>query len=672
MNALTTHIEENLDGASITFDGKVLVANTGAVTRSWRWTGFGFLTTSIETSSGKRWSLAEDTRNADWLLPVVENENPDAELLHAEALVSDDEGFTSQHVAFVAEMNYADAKLALRFSVWVYPYAPGIRVQLHLKALEGYAWDGGMDKRETSDESLRIRRLSQGCQRQDILPVPLAGTSRRMIGYFADTQNRNDPWLDILLEAEEQRELSYPCTCDWANAFCVEDDEWGVAMVKESHKCVNQRGVDTGLFSCIPGRGLASHGWGIVPGAIDEQWRPAWASWCLIYKAEERPRLQAFKTFDRLRYPMCERDIYIQANTWGSSQGSKEHRDAASEANVLRELDSCADLGIDVLQIDDGWQGDSYDQWKPIPPRYPNGWATVRDRAKEVGVKLGLWMAAMPPTLEDMERNIQDGEFVSLKLDFATLNTRQMIDDLMEKVRALVLGCGHKLRVNWDLTEVCKRYGYFFAREFGCIYLENRKPVVPFSVTYRPATVLRDLWQVSRYCNLLKFQGSIQNIDRVNPELSDAAAYSHAYCVAITLMSTPLFFCETHFYDQSARDEIRPVLAAYKKVRDDICRGLVHPVGNKPDGGSWTGFECELPAEQRGFFTLFREPGNTENTHRYCLPHLAGHSLQLENLLTGESWAAPVDEDGGMTITIENAGEFSFLIYSIESTRSTL
>ncbi len=33
------------------------------------------------------------------------------------------------------------------------------------------------------------------------------------------------------------------------------------------------------------------------------------------------------------------------------------------------------------------------------------------------------------------------------------------------------------LTLNWDLTEVAKRYGYFFAREFGCIYLENRKPV---------------------------------------------------------------------------------------------------------------------------------------------------------------------------------------------------
>jgi hypothetical protein len=356
--------------------------------------------------------------------------------------------------------------------------------------------------------------------------------------------------------------------------------------------------------------------------------------------------------------------MYIQANTWGSSQGGRQHRDAAGEENVLREIASCADLGIDVLQIDEGWQGDQYKEWNPIPPRYPDGWGKVGDAAAKAGVSLGLWMAAIPPTLEDMERNIREGGFVSLKLDFASLNTRQKIDDLMDKVRALVLGRKHQLRINWDLTEVEARYGYFFAREFGCIYLENRKPAIPVTVVYRPGTVLRDLWQISRYCNLLKFQGSIQNIDMVNKLFSDAGAYNHAYCAAIPLMSTPLFFCETHLYSDQARDEIRPVLAAYKKVRADIYRGIVHPIGDKPDGASWTGFECELADENRGFFTLFREPGNPGPAFGYSLPHLAGCTLRLKNLLNGDCWTAGVDENGMLPVNIEKPGDFRFLVYN--------
>jgi hypothetical protein len=272
-------------------------------------------------------------------------------------------------------------------------------------------------------------------------------------------------------------------------------------------------------------------------------------------------------------------------------------------------------------------------------------------------------MAAIPPSLADMVRNIEQGGFVSLKLDFAVLNTRRKIDDLMDKVRALVLGRQHHLRINWDLTEVDARYGYFFAREFGCIYLENRKPVIPVTVVYRPGTVLRDLWQISRYCNLLKFQGSIQNIDMVNKRFSDAGAYNHAYCTAIALMSTPLFFCETQLYSDSARDEIRPLLAAYKKVREDIYRGLVHPIGDKPDGASWTGFECELVDEKRGFLTLFREPGNSDRSYAYRLPHLAGLTLQLEDLLCGDTWSASVNASGWISFTIETPCDFRFLSY---------
>jgi len=373
---------------------------------------------------------------------------------------------------------------------------------------------------------------------------------------------------------------------------------------------------------------------------------------------------RALKTFDQIRYPERSRDIYIQANTWGSSQGFKQHRDAASEKNVLREIDSCKDLGIDVLQIDDGWQGDDYESWRPIPPRYPNGWATVRDAAREAGVELGLWMAAMPPTLEDMERNVRDGDFVSLKLDFAVLKNRRQIDDLMHKTRTLVQKCNHALRVNWDLTEVCPRYGYFYAREFGCIYLENRKPVVPVRALYRPGTVLRDLWELSKYCNLLKFQGSVQNLEMVDHDLSDAGAYNQAYCTAIALMSSPLFFCETHFFKEPLRTEIRELLAVYKAVRNDLYQGMLFPIGHKPDGTQWTGFDCQSPDRKTGYLLLFREPWNTERRYTYTLPAVAGCSLRVTDLLRDVSWEASVSHAGELALVMESPCDWRFLSYA--------
>jgi len=82
---------------------------------------------------------------------------------------------------------------------------------------------------------------------------------------------------------------------------------------------------------CLPGVGLECHGWGILPHEIDSEWRPAWATWCLAYAAGERSREEAFKRFDRMRYPLGTHDRYVQANTWGSSQGWLEHRQAAEQ-----------------------------------------------------------------------------------------------------------------------------------------------------------------------------------------------------------------------------------------------------------------------------------------------------------------------------------------------------
>jgi hypothetical protein len=435
-------------------------------------------------------------------------------------------------------------------------------------------------------------------------------------------------------------------------------------MIKESHKCVNQRGYDTGTFICSPTTGFENHGWGLLAPHINNDWQNSWATWCLSYENKYRGKEEAIKTFDKTRYPMKANDIYLQSNTWGSSIGYLEHRDAAGEESVLQEIEVCSELGIDTLQIDDGWQGNQYENWKTIKNRYPDGWKKVKALAAEKKINLGLWFAALPPSLEDLVFNAKEGNFKSFKLDFATLNKRDLIDGLMNKVRTFVKEMKHSVRVNWDLTEVCPRYGFYFAREFGCIYLENRKPEIPRSTTYRPSTVLKDLWEISRYCNLFKFQGSTQNIDRVDPQYSDAAAYSHDYCLAITLMSSPLYFCEMKFFSEEAKAMIKPLIATYKKVRNQLVEGIVHPIGHKPNGTSWTGFECTINKKE-GFFMLFREPYNTEKNGSYQLDHLKEHSIELTNLMSRHVRKIDCGTEGRLTYPLE-AGNFAFLKYVLK------
>ncbi|MFW5857048.1 MAG: hypothetical protein ACOCX4_04140 [Planctomycetota bacterium] len=665
-------LSRTLGNASVSFDGETLHVSTGRMATAWRWTGRGFRTFRTEhLASAAAWAPAAnadstESDDADWTLPVIEGGNPPATLVATDLAERDDDGFTAPHLCFSAELHYAEVALALRWTVWAYPDAPGLRTALSVRALDGYAFDAGLHRRAAGEAANRIARLERGYVVNDSLPLDPAGARLHWIGYHSDTQHRNDPALDLLLEHDEPFPPAAVRVCEWANAACIERDGAGLALVKESHKCANTPGHDTGDFAAVAGHGLLCRGWGVLPQEIDETWRPAWATWRLAWAGNGCAREAAFKAFDRLRYPVRPRDVRVQANTWGSSEGYREHRDAAGEAAVLAEIDACADLGIEVLQIDDGWQGNRYDTWTPTPDRHPHGWRTVREHAAARGVDLGLWMAAQPVALEDLQRNRREGGFVSYKLDFAVLRDRAGIDALMQKVRAFVHGEDHAVRIDWDLTEVMPRYGYFFAREFGLIYLENRKPVVPRNATYRPATVLRDLWQTARYCNLLKFQGSVQNVDRVDPMFSDAARYGHAYCVAMTLMSSPLFFQQVALYDEAARDAIRPVLAAYLRHRDAIRTGTIHPIGERPTGASRTGFQCVLPEGRGGYLTLFREPDCPDAEGAFDLVDLAGTTLTITDCLTGETETVRCDADGNATFALPDAPGFRFLHYTAD------
>ncbi|MBT7303937.1 MAG: hypothetical protein HN849_30675, partial [Victivallales bacterium] len=114
-----------------------LTIGTGKMERTWRWTGDGFSSVALrDLSSGAEW--AGDAANADWRLPGWRDANPPAELVSVTAGEDSDEGFTSPHLAVVAEMLYPAAKLRLRFTVWAYPGAMGLRTQLEVQALAGY------------------------------------------------------------------------------------------------------------------------------------------------------------------------------------------------------------------------------------------------------------------------------------------------------------------------------------------------------------------------------------------------------------------------------------------------------------------------------------------------------------------------------------------------------
>ncbi len=165
-------------------------------------------------------------------------------------------------------------------------------------------------------------------------------------------------------------------------------------------------------------------------------------------------------------------------------------------------------------------------------------------RAKELGMRLGLWAAWSIP-LNDMVWNWENLGQEQFKLDFASLNSQAAIDGLRTKAREFIKANGHRCMISWGTTETAPRYGYYLFREYGNVHFMNRKPEQPGNVLYVQWLALRDFWQLV-----------IRNPEVVMKEVKDAEgkiytsdAWKHGvdYSVATALMGTPEFMAVTRF-----------------------------------------------------------------------------------------------------------------------------
>ena len=178
-------------------------------------------------------------------------------------------------------------------------------------------------------------------------------------------------------------------------------------------------------------------------------------------------------------------------------------------------------------------------------------------------------------------------------------------------------------------------------------------------------TPSHSIWKASKYINLNKVQISIQNIDRTDKQLSNACYYNHPYSVAIALMGCPVFFQETHYYSDEAREQIRSFLNIYKQVRHEMFKGFVFPIGDKPNDKNWTGFQNHNPENDSGYLLIFRELNNEDKNKDISLHFISEKRIRMKNLISGDSFTVKSDNQGKINITIENPAEFLYLKYEM-------
>ena len=318
--------------------------------------------------------------------------------------------------------------------------------------------------------------------------------------------------------------------------------------------------------------------------------------------------------------------LIAMSNTWGDRNGSSR----VCADFVKKEIDSAHKIGLDIMQIDDGWQKGSTadrtifdkfgfrhfegDFWALNTTRFPLGLEEISQYTKDKNIELGLWFA---PDFHDNFKHF-DRDFSVLKsahddnnFNFFKLDMLYISNDAdKEKFIALLEKLSEFSSLELDVTNSL-RLGYLLSLKYGIIFLENR--YVKESSNYFPYRTLKNLWELSKYIPAQTLQCEL-----VNPDLEprnygsdpyQPKNYDMDYLFACVMVSNPLFWMETQFLKENRIDELNRIFPLWKSLRDEFVKSEIIPIGEKPSGYGFTGF---LIKGERTFAVLFRE--DTEET----------------------------------------------------------
>lgn len=344
-------------------------------------------------------------------------------------------------------------------------------------------------------------------------------------------------------------------------------------------------------------------------------------------------------------------DLFIMSNTWGD----RNQDQAICEEFLLKELSRAGEIGVDIVQIDDGWEcgitanskrsgggvwegyySDSQDFWKVNPERFPHGLEAVTNRAAELGIEIGLWFS--PDSSNDFANYQRDIETIwSLyqkyriryyKLDGVKIRSKTGERRFYRFMDTLLKQSSADIRFNLDVTAE-DRFGYLFHPRCGTLFVENRYTDWG---NYYPHNTLRNLWCLSAVLPARRLQMELLN-NRRNPKAYAGMPfapgdYSIDYLFAAVMTANPLVWMEMTGLETEDVIRLNKVVSVYKKHSRALFEADIWPAGQMPNGMSFTGFCCEV-TDTEGYLLLFRET-TADAAYRYEVPCIrAGSRTEL-------------------------------------------
>ena len=216
----------------------------------------------------------------------------------------------------------------------------------------------------------------------------------------------------------------------------------------------------------------------------------------IAYQGGRTGRIAAMQRYQRqIREFVPGRDGQLVSNTWGDRSSDSK----LSEAFIHNEIDAGKKLGVDIVEVDEGWQSgkamgmtarggvwNGYWEndpsfWVPNSQRFPHGLSGLSDYAHHAGVRLGLWFA--PDSYHDFVNWRRDAERLlswsnedhidAFKLDSVKIQSKKGEANYHALADRVLKQSSGRVLLDLDVTAET-RQGYFGNIAAGPLFVENR------------------------------------------------------------------------------------------------------------------------------------------------------------------------------------------------------
>ena len=420
------------------------------------------------------------------------------------------------------------------------------------------------------------------------------------------------------------------------NVFCINDYVGGNSLMMIKHSptessALNRKGADFIIHGNVH---ATLYGTGIDFNNMPDGKVPYYASAVGVGKtADIYDEMWQYNTAFCLDDP--RKALFCMSNTWGDRSQDM----AVCESFMLREIERARQMGVDIIQIDDGWQlgvtanslrkkggvwegyyADNSDFWSVNPERFPSGLKTVVDKAREYGIEFGLWFS--PDSSKDFENYQKDvATLMNLyntygiryfKLDGVKIRNKlceMRFIKLLEELTNLTKG---DMRFNLDVTAE-DRFGYMYQPQFGTLFVENR--YTDFT-NYFPHNTFKNLWNLAHVIPTRRLQMELLNTRRNTKNYEGVLfapnTYSPDYLFATVMVANPLFWMEMSNLHDDYAETLAKISTVYKNYKQEIFASRVIPIGEMPNGMTFSGYCCKDKANRVYNLILFREAAESD------------------------------------------------------------